>query len=51
MDNNHAASLEARHADLDRQLSEEGRKPSPDTGRIAQLKKQKLRIKDALTLH
>ena len=51
MDASHAQSLEARHAGLDRLIEEESRRPAPDEVRIAQLKKEKLRIKDALLLH
>lgn len=51
MEASHVHSLEARHAGLDRLIEEESRRPAPDTARIAQLKKEKLKIKDALLLH
>ncbi len=44
-------SLQARHAGLDRMIEEETRRPAPDTALIAKLKKEKLKIKDALSLH
>ena len=51
MENAHLASLEAKHADLDRQIHEESCRPSPDETRLHQLKKEKLKIKDAITPH
>jgi hypothetical protein len=47
----HTISLEAKHAGLDRMIEEEIRRPAPDTLLIAQLKKQKLRIKEELQIH
>lgn len=41
-------SLKARHAELDMALSRENSRPMPDAVIIADLKKRKLRIKDAL---
>lgn len=41
-------TLTARHADLDQRLAAEEARPFPDTTLIAQLKKTKLAIKDAL---
>ena len=46
-----ANSLQARHAGLDRMIEEEARRPAPDAARIAKLKKEKINIKDALSLH
>jgi hypothetical protein len=51
MDQSHSIALEARHAGLERLIAEESRRPHPDETRIAQLKKEKLRIKDELSLH
>jgi uncharacterized protein len=42
------ATLSARHAELDMRLAHEEARPSPDSAVIAQLKKTKLQIKDAL---
>jgi hypothetical protein len=44
-------TLTARHADLDQRLSREKARPLPDLTLIAQLKKAKLQIKDALAHH
>jgi uncharacterized protein len=42
------ATLSARHAELDERLAHEEGRPSPDALIVAQLKKAKLQIKDAL---
>jgi hypothetical protein len=44
----HVQALAARHADLEARLEMETHRPLPDSAAIAQLKKAKLRIKDAL---
>jgi hypothetical protein len=49
MNNSHTSALQARHAGLDAQIANEARRPSPDQGIIASLKKQKLKIKEALS--
>jgi hypothetical protein len=41
-------SLKTKHADLEQQITSENTKPHPDDILIADLKKQKLRIKDEL---
>lgn len=51
MEQTHSLALQAKHAGLDRLIAEEARRPSPDTILIAQLKKEKLKIKDALKPH
>ena len=51
MESSHAIALETKHAGLDRRLAEELQRPAPDTTLVAHLKKQKLRIKEALRLH
>lgn len=51
MEASHIQSLETKHAGLDRRIEEETSRPAPDTVLIAQLKKEKLKIKDALSLH
>ncbi len=48
MNNSHSSALLARHAGLDARIVDEERRPSPDQGTIASLKKQKLKIKEAL---
>ncbi|MEM8811260.1 MAG: DUF465 domain-containing protein [Pseudomonadota bacterium] len=44
----HIAELERRHADLERQLEETTHHPSADSLEIAELKRQKLQIKDEI---
>lgn len=51
MDNAHLSALNAKHAGLDAQISTELRRPMPDQSRLAVLKKQKLRIKEAILAH
>lgn len=48
MNHSHATSLQARHAGLDARIADESRRPVPDQGVIGHLKKQKLKIKEAL---
>ena len=45
----HFSALEAKHAFLDRQINAESQRPMPDTGILAALKKQKLRVKEEMT--
>jgi len=48
MENGHIHALTAKHAGLERRIEMENRRPSPDTILIAELKKQKLRLKEEL---
>ena len=48
MEMRHLSALQAKHADLDAQLSAEVRRPAPDDNLVAQLKKQKLRLKEEI---
>ena len=41
-------ALKAKHAEIEFILSEEERRPSPDTAMVQELKKRKLRVKDEL---
>jgi hypothetical protein len=41
-------SLKARHAILETQLSDEDHRPRPDSGELARLKLEKLRLKDEM---
>jgi len=41
-------ALKAKHAALDVALDQENRRPNPDTTTLADLKRQKLRIKDEI---
>lgn len=44
-------SLAARHAELERQILAEMKRPLPDSTRLAALKKEKLRLKDEMQHH
>ncbi|MBG02521.1 MAG: hypothetical protein CMM59_00390 [Rhodospirillaceae bacterium] len=44
----HIAALQKKHAELETELDDENSRPMPDTGAIADLKRQKLAIKDEL---
>ncbi len=44
----HLDSLTAKHARLESSLSEELQRPVPDAARCADLKKQKLRLKEEI---
>lgn len=44
----HLLSLNARHAALDASLSDEIRRPLPDPARLARLKREKLKVKEAI---
>jgi hypothetical protein len=41
-------ALKAKHAALDAALDQETRRPNPDSSALAELKRQKLKIKDEL---
>jgi hypothetical protein len=48
MASTHQAALQSKHQVLDRRLSEEESRPMPDSRIVAELKKQKLRVKEEL---
>lgn len=48
MDHNHVRALQTKHAGIERRIHDEESRPSPDTALVAQLKKQKLKIKEQL---
>lgn len=48
--NAHHSALQAKHASLDQRLAEETHRPLPDSALIAELKKQKLRLKEEMTI-
>ncbi|KQZ60710.1 hypothetical protein ASD67_15475 [Sphingopyxis sp. Root1497] len=48
MNMSHLSALKSRHADLDAKIANEERRPAPDVGLLAQMKKQKLKIKEEL---
>jgi hypothetical protein len=49
MENGHSSALIAKHARLDARIAAESSRPAPDSATLALLKKQKLKIKEALT--
>ena len=51
MDAAHTLSLEAKHAGLDKLIEEENRRPAPNEILIHELKKRKLKLKEAMLLH
>jgi hypothetical protein len=48
MDTSHVSALHLKHAGLERQIQEELNRPLPDNAVVQTLKKQKLRIKEAI---
>jgi len=48
MDTSHASALQLKHTGLERKIEAEMSRPMPDVVVIQSLKKQKLRIKEAL---
>lgn len=45
----HLMTLNVKHQEIDRQISEAMKRPQPDMFMISQLKKEKLRLKDRMT--
>ncbi|MDP8912395.1 MAG: DUF465 domain-containing protein [Pseudomonadota bacterium] len=48
MQNAHLSALEVKHADLDSRIAEENQRPHPDDSLISRLKKEKLKVKEAM---
>lgn len=48
MQSAHHIALEAKHANLDRKISVEAQRPLPDQAVLAQLKREKLRLKEEM---
>lgn len=48
MHDSHLSALETKHMILDRQIVAESRRPMPDTRILSTLKKEKLRVKEAI---
>jgi hypothetical protein len=44
----HLESLKAKHSELEIRIADEERRPHPDESFLSDLKKQKLRLKDAM---
>jgi hypothetical protein len=51
MESSHVAALQAKHEGLEQRIREEMSRPAPDTTMIQSLKKQKLKIKEALSFN
>lgn len=51
MEQAHIYALQTKHAGLEDRIAEESRRPVPDAATLAQLKKEKLRIKDEIVAH
>jgi len=49
METSHTAALQAKHAGLEARLRDELNRPAPNDVTLQTLKKQKLRIKEALS--
>ena len=49
METSHVAALQAKHEGLEQKIREELGRPAPDSTMIQALKKQKLRIKEAIS--
>lgn len=48
MQSAHQTALETKHANLDRRISDEMHRPMPDQAILADLKRQKLRVKEEM---
>ncbi len=51
METSHTQALQQKHEGLDRRLREEMNRPAPDSAKIQAIKKEKLRVKQAIALH
>lgn len=51
MEQPHLSALEAKHAGLEAKIEQENLRPHPDDTLIAQMKKEKLRLKDEIASH
>jgi hypothetical protein len=51
MESSHVSALQMKHEGLEKRLREEMGRPAPDLAKVQDLKKQKLRIKEAITLN
>jgi hypothetical protein len=45
----HLSALETKHAGLDARIAAENQRPHPDETLLSQLKKEKLRLKEAIS--
>jgi hypothetical protein len=44
----HLSALETKHADIEARINNEEQRPWPDMATLARLKKEKLRVKEAI---
>lgn len=51
MQSSHVESLKAKHAGIEARLQAEQSRPAPDDTTIRELKREKLRIKEAIAAH
>ncbi|WP_082384646.1 DUF465 domain-containing protein [Erythrobacter sp. SG61-1L] len=51
MDTSHLVALQSKHEGLERRIREEMNRPSPDVATLQVLKRQKLRIKEEMSLN
>ena len=51
MEASHMSALVEKHAGLECKIQEEMNRPAPDDALLHELKKRKLRLKDAITQH
>ena len=51
MESSHVTALQHKHDGLERRLKEELNRPAPDMEKIQAIKKQKLRLKEEISLH
>ena len=49
MDSAHIAALQAKHSGIDQRIADETARPNPDMSMLATLKKQKLKLKEAIS--
>lgn len=51
MESAHVAALQAKHEGLERRLHDEMNRPNPNSAMVQELKKQKLKIKEEISLN
>jgi len=49
MDNAHISALASKHADLEARINDENQRPQPDMTVLSRLKKEKLKLKEAMS--
>lgn len=49
METGHISALQAKHAGIEAKIAAEVRRPAPDAGILARLKKLKLKVKEELS--